>query len=72
MTFPTASVCAGRPTTKKLRQALRENEEYIKVQVLVPEGDKVSETCAGGTTAEIEGASVRFDAEVVSSLKKGA
>ena len=57
---------------EKLRQALRENEEYIKVQVLVPEGDKVSETCAGGTTAEIEGASVRFDAEVVSSLKKGA
>lgn len=57
---------------EKLRQALRENEKYIKVQVLVPEGDKVSETCAGGTTAEIEGASVRFDAEVVSSLKKGA
>lgn len=57
---------------EKLRQALRENEEYIKVQVLVPEGDKVSETCTGGTTAEIEGVSIRFDAEVVSSLKKGA
>ena len=55
-----------------LRLALKENEEYIKSQVLVPAEEKVADSCAAGTTAEIEGATVVFDAEVLPSLRKGA
>ena len=55
-----------------LRLALKENEEYIKSQVLVPAEEKVADSCAAGTTAEIEGAAVVFDVEVLPSLKKGA
>ena len=52
-----------------LREALRENEDYIKSQVLVPSSEKVVEICAGGTKGEIEGVVLNFDVEV---LKKGA
>lgn len=52
-----------------LREALRENEEYIKSQVLVPSEEKVAEICNGGTKGEIEGVILNFDVEV---LKKGA
>ena len=55
-----------------LRLALKENEEYIKSQVLVPAEEKVADSCAAGTTAEIEGAAVVFDVEVLPSLRKGA
>ncbi len=55
-----------------LRLALKENEEYIKSQVLVPAEEKVADSCAAGTTAEIEGATVVFDVEVLPSLRKGA
>lgn len=55
-----------------LRQALRENEDYIKAQVLVPADEKVGEACPAGTMAEIEGAKICFDVEVIPSLKKGA
>ncbi len=57
---------------ENLRLALKENEEYIKSQVLVPAEEKVADSCAAGTTAEIEGATVVFDAEVLPSLRKGA
>ncbi len=57
---------------EKLSRALRENADYIKIQVLVPAEETISETCIAGTVAEIEGATIRFDAEVVASLKKGA
>lgn len=52
-----------------LREALRENEDYIKSQVLVPSEEKVVESCNGGTRGEIEGVILNFDVEV---LKKGA
>ena len=45
----------------ELAQALEENKSYVAEQVLAV---KVDNTCAAGTTADIEGASVCFDAKV--------
>jgi isoleucyl-tRNA synthetase len=52
-----------------LAMALKENEGYIAEQVLAVKTDS---TCAHGTTADIEGASVCFDVEVMTSMSKGA
>ncbi len=45
----------------ELAQALQENRDYIAEQVLAI---KVNTGCTGGTTADIDGASVSFDAKV--------
>lgn len=52
-----------------LRQALAENEEYIAEQVLAV---KIEENCIAGTSAEIEGATVCYDAEIAPAMQKGA
>ena len=45
----------------ELAKALEENKAYVAEQVLAV---KVSNTCATGTEADIEGASITFEAKV--------
>ena len=54
---------------ENLAAALKENEAYICDQVLAV---KVNSACSQGTMADIDGAKICFDAEVVTSMSKGA
>lgn len=54
---------------ENLAVALKENENYIAEQVLAV---KVTSSCQQGTLADIDGVKICFDAEVATSVLKGA